>query len=202
MGLFSFFKKGFPNNTGDTKNGLSGPTYLEGLTSRPDVPDKKGVWERQLISAAGERQFRIRYYGALHDKHKGLIVGTDFAPSLVYAVEISTGQEILLFDGCRHGYNALFCDTYTADQLQQRPVDNLYVDTEGYDVFEITVIACYGFDYEEEFTGQVGGDGRVELINGDKIPFERVKRDGYDTLQILATNLKGSTFEVVSEELA
>ena len=53
-----------------------------------------------------------------------------------------------------------------------------------------------------EFADQVDENGLIELIDGTKIEFEKVKRNGYDTLQIWATNDNGKTIDFVSEELA
>jgi hypothetical protein len=129
-------------------------------------------------------------------------VGTDFAPSLVFAVDNATGQEILLFDGCKHGYNALFCDTFTDEQIKNRTATNYYKDIDGNEIFEIVISTYNGVDYEDEFAEEVDENGLIELIDGTKIEFEKVKRNGYDTLQIWATNDNGKTIDFVSEELA
>ena len=127
---------------------------------------------------------------------------TNFAPALVFAVNVESGEEILLFDGCKYGYNAMFCDTFTQEQIINRSVENLYKDSNGNEVFEITISTYNGIEYEDEFREDVDENGFLELIDGTKIEFESVKRNGYDTLQIWATNTNGDTVEVVSEELA
>jgi hypothetical protein len=159
-------------------------------------------WRRQLKTASGQTKFKIKFYGQLHEVYKNLIVGTDFAPSLVFAVDNATGQEILLFDGCKHGYNALFCDTFTDEQIKNRTATNYYKDIDGNEIFEIVISTYNGVDYEDEFAEEVDENGLIELIDGTKIEFEKVKRNGYDTLQIWATNDNGKTIDFVSEELA
>src|SRR5690348_9024880 len=126
MGLLDIFKKDQTPNDSSTDNGILGPTFLEGLTEHIQNPKDLHLheWRRRLKSSKGYTKFKIKYYGQLHEEYKSLIIGTDFAPSLVFAVEESTGQEILLFDGCKHGYNALFCDTYTEEQIKNRPATN------------------------------------------------------------------------------
>ena len=107
-----------------------------------------------------------------------------------------------MFDGCKHGYNALFCDTFTDEQIKNRPVTNYYKDIDGNEIFEIVISTYNGVDYENDFADQVDEIGLIELIDGTKIEFEKVKRNGYDTLQIWATNDNGKTINFLSEELA
>ena len=205
MGIFDLFNKG--DNKSDilnTDNGILGPTFLKGFTEHIDNPKdlNSHEWRRKLRTASANRKFKIKFYGALHEDYSNLIVETDFAPALVYAVDIVTGEEILLFDGCKHGYNAMFCDTFTSEQITNRPLANQYKDSNGNEVFEITISTYYGIDYEDEFREEVDTNGLLELIDGTKMDFESVKRNGYDTLQIWATNTNGEVVEVVSEELA
>jgi len=204
MGLLDIFKKDNKPNGSTTDNGVFGPTFLDGLTEHIQSPKDlhSHEWRRQLKTASGQMKFKIKFYGQLHEEHKNLIVGTDFAPALVFAVDNSTGQEILLFDGCKHGYNALFCDTYTDEQIKNRPATNIYKDKFDFEIFEIVISTYNGIDYDDEFADQVDENGLVELIDGTKIEFEKVKRNGYDTLQIWATNDNGKTVDIVSEELA
>lgn len=204
MGLYAIFKKSSKQPNSTTDNGVLGPTFLDGLTEHIQNPKDlhSHEWRRQLKTPNGQTKFKIKFYGQLQENYKGLIVGTDFAPSLVYAVDISSGQEILLFDGCRHGYNALFCDTFTEDQLNNRPVTNDYKDKDGNDIFEIVISTYNGIDYEDEFAGEVDENGLIELIDGKKTEFENVKRNGCDTLQIWAIGRNGKMIDIVSEELA
>jgi hypothetical protein len=204
MGLLDIFKKDNKPNNSTTDNGVLGPTFLDGLTENIQYPKELHLheWRRQLKTASGQTKFKIKFYGQLHEEYKNLIVGTDFAPSLVFAVDATTGQEILLFDGCKHGYNALFCDTFNDEQINNRPATNFYKDQDDKDTFEIVISTYNGVDYIDEFADQVDENGLIELVDGTKIEFEKVKRNGYDTLQIWATNDSGKTIGFVSEELA
>jgi len=183
-------------------NDIPGPAFLDGLTEQIDNPRNllPHEWRRRLRSLSGQTKFKIKFYGKLHESYKELIVGTDFAPSLVFAVDPSTGEEILLFDGCKHGYNAMFCDTFSEDQIQNRPVETFYVDKDGRDVFEI-VISTYNGN-NDELSDEAGEDGLIELINGSKIELEKAMRDCFDTFQLFATNENGRTIAIVEEELA
>ncbi|WP_405411924.1 hypothetical protein [Maribacter sp. Asnod1-A12] len=205
MGIFGLFKK--ENNKSEvlnTDNGILSPTFLNDLTEHIENPKnlQSHEWRRKLRNASGESKFKIKYYGELNEDYNNLIMETNFAPALIYAVDIKTGEEILLFDGCKHGYNAMFCDTFTQEQIANRPLANQYKDSNGNEVFEITISTYYGIDYEDEFSEKVDTNGLLELIDGTKMDFESVKRNGYDTLQIWATNDNGKSIEMVSEELA
>ena len=96
----------------------------------------------------------------------------------------------------------MFCDTFIPEQITNRPLTNQYKNSNGNEVFEITISTYYGIDYEDEFREEVDTNGLLELIDGTKMDFESVKRNGYDTLQIWATNTNVEIVEVVSEELA
>ncbi len=204
MGIFNIFKKNNKPTISTTDNGVLGPTFLEGLTEHIQNPEDlhSHEWRRQLKSTSGKKKFKIKFYGELHEDYTNLIVETDFAPSLVFAVDPSTGQEILLFDGCKHGYDALFCNTFTEEEIKNRPVENYYQDEDGNELFEIVISALYAIDYDDEFADQVDENGLIELIDGTKIEFETVKRNGYDWIQIWAINENGQIIELVSEELA
>lgn len=204
MGILDIFKNYNKPKKSTTDNGVLGPTFLDGLTEHIQNPKElhSHEWRRQLKTTSGQTKFKIKFYGQLHEEYKNLIVGTDFAPSLVFAVDPTTGQEIILFDGCKHGYNALFCDKFTYEQIKNRPATNYYQDEDGNEIFEIVISTYNGIDYDDEFADQVDENGLIELIDGTKIEFEKVKCNGYDTLQIWATNDKGKKIEFVSEELA
>jgi len=198
MGLFDIFKKDKDSNVSTTDNGVSGPTFLEGLTEHIENPKNllSHEWRRRLITPDGQEKFRIKFYG----QNKGIIVQTDFAPQIVCAVDSSRGKEILLFDGCKHGYNALFSDVFTDEQIKNRPMTNFYCDPDGNELFEIIISTFNGIDYEEEFADQVDENGLIEIIDGSKIEFDKAKRNGYDTIRIWAINEAGKMREILSEE--
>jgi hypothetical protein len=56
--------------------------------------------------------------------------------------------------------------------------------------------------WDEEFGEDVDEDGTYELITGESMDFEQVKRDGYDAFTISIINRKGVVTEIVQEELA
>ncbi|WP_378187543.1 hypothetical protein ACE939_04270 [Aquimarina sp. W85] len=191
------------------------PTYFENIVSYDNKSYFKGIdknieWRGQIKSLSGNIKFRIKFYGELMTEtfkgHKisdtGLIVGTDFSQTLVIAEEIETKDKILLFDGCRHGYDAMFCDEYTDEQLKNRPTETIYKDEEGNEIFEIIVKVYYGIDYDEEIEDFKNENGEIELISGEIISEEKLKRNGFDYLEIRVINSKEKEIEIISEELA
>ena len=204
MGIFDIFKKEKSNSNYTTENGVLGPTFLEDNVEHISNPKElhSHEWRRKLKSKTGELFFEIKYYGELHSDYKNLIVETDYAPSKIIAVDINDKSEYLLFDGCNHGYNAMFCDKYSDDQINNRITDKIYYDEDGNSKFKLIISTYNGIDYEDEFTDEVDSNGQIELISEKKIDFEKVKRNGFDTLQIWAINENGNKIKMVSEELA
>ncbi|MEM9674879.1 MAG: hypothetical protein ACFB15_26960 [Cyclobacteriaceae bacterium] len=202
MKLFSFRKKKDANE--DSDNGILGLKYLEDFTE--PILNPKGLksfeWRRRLISKVGNTKFKIRYYGDLHDYYKTLITATEYAPQKVIAIDTQSGERILIFDGCKHGYNAMLCDEYTNEQIESRQADKIYRDKDGNEEFEIIISAYYQIDYEGEFRKEVDDDGKIELLNGEKIDFEELKRNGCDFLQVWGVDSGGKKVEIISEELA
>ncbi len=202
MGVFNLFKRRSNSKKENLPVEYRGPTCLEGNT----IPihnsnGKTRQWQAKVISPDGNTQFKIKYYGQRHGKHENLIVGTDIAPPLIFAVHSTTGESILLFDGCRHGYNALFCDVYSDEQLNSRPAADFYMSGNRTDVFEITITTYNDIDYEDEFSDQVDASEFVELANGNKMKLDIVKRDGYGAIKISITDMNGKEIEILSEEL-
>lgn len=198
MGLFDIFKRAEQPKIPTTDNGVLGPAFLDGFTE--NIEDPRNLlpheWRRRLKTPNGQTKFRIKFYGV----NKGIIVQTDFAPQIVCAIEGSTGQELLLFDGCKHGYNALFCDKFTDEQIKNRSATTIYRDADGNDLFEIFISTFNGINYEEDFGDQIDENGLIEIIDGSKIEFDKSKRNGFETIQIWAISEIGIKTKILSEE--
>ncbi len=95
------------------------PTYLQPFAE--NVQHLNEVESQlQLSSCTGNQQFEIWYYGdmlSLEGEVMPFITGTT---AKIVAKDPLTAEEILLFDGTMHGYNALFCDEYTEEQRVNR----------------------------------------------------------------------------------
>jgi hypothetical protein len=155
----------------------------------------------QLVTESGNDRFNILYYGDLFD---GSIVDTASAPALIIAKDIKTNEEILLFDGARHGHEALFGSTWEEDEILNRRPENIYRDKQNQTIFKVIVWANYNIDYDDERDVYVLPDdpSSVELINGETVPFELVKKIGFDAFGILVVSDSEEVSVAAEMELA
>ena len=149
----------------------------------------------------GCEAFEIHYYGeffTVRGENRPFIVATDFAPARIYARNPSTGKDILLFDGTSFGYDAMFCDTYTEEQIEKRPLQKL--DTPP---VKVSIKLGYSIDYEDEKEDYEPDENDiVTLINGKQIPWAQVVTDGFDYINISVTLPDGEVWEIGDAELA
>jgi hypothetical protein len=204
MGLFDFFKKKPNPDKAQPMFGLNdllGPTFLEGYTTAAvadrSIPDFE--WQRKLQLPSGQTKFQIRYIGEITDG--SLLMSTETDPILIVAIDPVSKQEILLFDGCKHGYNAMFCDTYDPQQIKERNADRIYRDTAGNSKFDVIISVYYQMD-REEFAELVEDDGNVRLIDGSVVAADIAWRNSFDYLEIEIIGSTGHKTQIVSEELA
>lgn len=171
------------------------PTYLKNYATNSKTKEEI-ITCFDLVASNGKNQFIIEYYGELFSDEK-IIVSTEFAPQLVVATEPSSGEKIVLFDGTKHGYNAMFCDEYSDDQKQNRPLVK-YSEA----LYSVKFEVIYNIDYEEEKEDFISENGDFELMNGETIDFETLQNNGFDFLSITLTDSNGKEIEIIHEELA
>ena len=152
-----------------------------------------------LRSSAGADRFEIRYSGELLAEH-GLIVG-DEAPSLVVARAVDTGEEIVVFDEGRHGYNAMFVDENDPAVLDAREARAVF-EHEGLTEFSVEIEVIDNIDWDDEEDDVRAEDGALRLISGEVITPNRLRSDGFDALSVVAVTADGRHLDVVDEELA
>lgn len=174
------------------------PTHLAGHVVAIDS-DEDIVRAFALRSAEGGRRFEIRYSGSILEEY-GLIVDHE-QPSLVVARAVDTGEEIVLFDAARHGYDAMFVEEYDSDELAERVADTL-LERDGVAVFEVEIAVVDNIDWDDEEDDFRDEEGVLRLISGEEISAERLRADGFDALGITVVSPDGIRYEVVSEELA
>ena len=68
---------------------------------------------------------------------------------------------------------------------------------------KLVVALGYSIDYEDEKDEwDVDEDGMLELISGDKMPWEQVKRDGIDYIALYYIDENGKKIQILDAELA
>lgn len=173
------------------------PIYLQPFAENVQFID--GVESQfQLQSSAGNEQFEIWYYGDLlmiEGEEMPYITGST---ARIVAKDPLSAEEILLFDATLHGYNALFCEAYTENHRDNRPL-------EKYNLPETKVVLSffYNIDYDEEIDDyEVDEQENVQLINGETTNWETIKRNGYDAFAFYFKKEDGTLLAFAEEELA
>ncbi|MGW7572043.1 hypothetical protein ACWGJV_38005 [Streptomyces tendae] len=82
--------------------------------------------------------------------------------------------------------------------------NQVYVDADGEDTFELVIWVGYNIDWEDERQSFADADNPdlVTLIDGRRIPFEMARHAAFDAISIIATTARGRATDVVSEDLA
>ncbi|NQD41591.1 hypothetical protein [Glutamicibacter halophytocola] len=94
----------------------------------------------------------------------GLIVG-DEVPALVVTRAVDTGEEVVLFDGGRHGYNAMFVDEYDPGDLEARQAETPF-ELGGCTEFAVEVEVFDNIDWDEEEDELRDEEGVLRLVTG------------------------------------
>ena len=175
------------------------PTYLSENACNVKSGDYLSV---DIQSKNGNTLFEVYYYGDLFEvkgeKFPFIVDNEAEIPCKIVAKDTETGEEILLFDGYRHGYNAMFGDEFDPEEVEKRTLVK-------YDIAPCKIHIDFGYsiDYEEEKEDyEVDEEDRVTLINGENISWEEVKRNGFDYISIVCETENGEKAEIVSLELA
>ena len=154
-----------------------------------------------LCSTTGNELLEVWYYGdllTLNEEPQLYIVPSYFAPELVTARDPESGEEFVVFDGGRHGYDNMFCDEHDLDELERRTLKRYEIPAS-----KLILELGYSIDYEDEKEDfQVNEDGMVALINGERMPWEQVKKDGIDYIALYYVNEEGKQVQILDNELA
>ena len=174
------------------------PTWLDGHVK--DCMENR-LPTVTLCSSTCNELLEVWYYGNLltvKGEPQSYIVDSDEAPGIVTARDPQSGEEFVIFDGGRHGYDNMFCDEYDPAILENRPLKR-YETHASKLVLEIG----YSIDYEDEKEDFEPDEAdTVELINGEHMPWEQVKRDGIDYIALYYVNEEGKQIQILDAELA
>lgn len=174
------------------------PSWLEGHIKEWK---QKRLTTVTLCSTSGNEWLEVWYYGDLltiNGEPQLYIVPSYFAPELVAARDPESGEEFVVFDGGRHGYDNMFCNEHDLDELERRTLKRYEIPAS-----KLILELGYSIDYEDEKEDfQVNEDGMVALINGERMPWEQVKRDGIDYIALYYVNEEGKQVQILDAELA
>ena len=154
-----------------------------------------------LCSTTGNELLEVWYYGdllTLNEEPQLYIVPSYFAPELVTARDPESGEEFVIFDAGRHGYDNMFCDEHDPSELEHRPLKRYEIPAS-----KLVLELGYSIDYEDEKENFEPDEAdTVELINGERMPWEQAKRDGIDYIALYYVNEKGKPVQILDAELA
>ena len=101
-----------------------------------------------LCSTTGNELLEVWYYGDLltvKGEPQSYIIDSDEAPGLVTARDPESGEEFVIFDGGRHGYDNMFCDEHDPSELEHRPLKRYEIPAS-----KLVLELGYSIDYEDE----------------------------------------------------
>ena len=179
------------------------PTYLANRVFNAAADD---CLNAQIKSAVGGEYFEIYYFGDIlrsKDLPNDYIVDfydddDELGPCKLVAKCVKSGEEILLFDGAAHGYNAMFCDELDAKKVAKRELAKFDLPP-----CKVYIELGYSIDYDDEIDEYDRDEqGRVLLINGRTASWEEVKANGFDYIAVTCEDEVGKRTEILSLELA
>ena len=155
-----------------------------------------------LESGDTNELYEIYFYGSLFEEY--MVCGMydekneSSNPCVIVAKCIHTKKEILLYDEAKYGYNPMFCDEIHLEDVKKRPLSKLETPNS-----KIEINFAYNIAFDEEKEGfEFDEDDFTETINGEKISFEEVKRNGFDYIKITAIDELDTKRVICELELA
>ena len=92
----------------------------------------------------------------------------------------------------------MFCDEHDPSELEHRSLKRYEIAAS-----KLVLELGYSVDYEDEKEDFEPDEAdTVELINGERMPWEQVKRDGIDYIALYYVNEKGKQVQILDAELA
>lgn len=174
------------------------PTWLRGHIKEWS---QKRLPTVSLCSTSGNELLEIWFYGNLltvKGEDQPYIVDGDEAPALLVARDPVSGEEFVIFDSARHGYDNMFCDAFTPETLNHRPLKRYEIPAS-----KLILELGYSIDYEDEKEEFEADDSNaVVLVTGERMPWEQVKLDGIDYIALHYLDAQGRQFQIVDAELA
>ena len=163
------------------------PFYLKDHLS--DVRHREDITSAILTSAAGNTDLEVYYSGDLCKIKNTLYITDGEYPCLIVAKDPVSGEEFVVFDGARHGYDPMFCN-------EPIPADTKRA-LKRYEPYsgKIRIQLGYSIDYEDEKEEYAfDEDGKVRLMYGS-MDWEEAKSIGFDWISLKFVDTKKEFFE-------
>lgn len=152
-----------------------------------DIKETRDKTTAILSSAAGNTNLEIFFYGELINiKRTPFITDGEF-PCIIVAKDPVSGEEFVVFDGMKHGYDPLFCNEYLKNAKR-----NL-IKYEKYNG-RIQIRLGYSVDYEEDKDDYEFVGDQVKTMYG-VLGWEDMKSIGYDWISLSFIDVKKEFFE-------
>lgn len=163
------------------------PFYLK--NNLTNVKEKGDITTATLASSTGNMNLEIFFYGELIDIKKTPYITDSEFPCLIVAKDTDSGEEFVVFDGMKHGYEAMFCN-----EVRNNPQRNL-VKYEKYNG-KIKIQFGYSIDYEDEKDEyEFTNENTVKLMYGE-MNWEDAKSIGFDWISMKFCDLNKEFFEM------
>ena len=124
-----------------------------------------------LCSTTGNELLEVWYYGdllTLNEEPQLYIVPSYFAPELVTARDPESGEEFVIFDAGRHGYDNMFCDEHDPSELEHRSLKRYEIPAS-----KLVLELGYSIDYEDEKENFEPDDADIPTCDGNKVAVEQ-----------------------------
>jgi len=141
-----------------------------------------------LASSSGNTRLDIFYYGETTDENGDLFITEGEFPCLIVAKDPISGEEFTVFDGAKHGYDAMFCNEYIG--VVNRALKK-YEKCGG----EVQIDLGYSIDYEEEKDDYDFAGDKVKLMYGT-MGWEDAKSIGFDWISLKFVDSGKDFFEM------
>lgn len=162
------------------------PYYLKDNLKK--IEETKDETTAILSSSTGNTRLDIFYYGETIDENGDLFITEGEFPCLIVAKDPISGEEFTVFDGAKHGYDAMFCNKYI--KVANRALRK-YEKCGG----EVQIKLGYSIDYEEEKGDYDFVGDKVKLMYGT-MGWEDAKSIGFDWILLKFIDSEKDFFEM------
>ncbi len=132
-----------------------------------------------FCSTTGSELLEVWYYGDLltvKGEPQSYIVDGDEAPGLVAARDPASGEEFVIFDGGRHGYDNMFCEEHDPAELEHRPLKRYEIPAS-----KLVLELGYSIDYEDEKKQHDPENRTTAVIPDDTVDADQRRADALES---------------------